>query len=82
MTSAAHMTRALAVFRSLGLRATPAPTDYRTGGLIDYSNPTIWLPDVGALSATSAALKEYLGILVYWVRGEIHTDALRSVLRG
>jgi uncharacterized SAM-binding protein YcdF (DUF218 family) len=82
VTSAAHMTRALAVFRSLGLHATAAPTDYETGGLIDYRNPTIWLPDASTLSGTASALKEYLGILVYWLRGWIHTDALRSVLAG
>ena len=82
VTSASHMLRALAVFRSLGLHAIPAPTDYEGGGAIDYTWPTVWIPDAGALVGTGMAMKEYLGIAVYTLRGWIHVDALRSALGG
>jgi len=76
VTSAAHMPRSLAVFRSLGLNALPAATDYAGGASIDHSNPTVWLPDAGALWATAAGVKEYLGIAVYWMRGWIRDPRL------
>jgi uncharacterized SAM-binding protein YcdF (DUF218 family) len=75
VTSAAHMRRSIAVFRSVGLDPIPAPSDYATG-LIDYGNWTIWVPDAGALRGTTSALKEWQGIFVYWLRGQIRTDAL------
>jgi uncharacterized SAM-binding protein YcdF (DUF218 family) len=82
VTSASHMLRALSVFRSLGLQAIPAPTDFETGGAIDYTWPSVWIPDAGALAETGVAVKEYLGIAVYMARGWIHLDALQSALRG
>jgi uncharacterized SAM-binding protein YcdF (DUF218 family) len=75
VTSAKHMWRSLAVFRTLGLDAIPAGTDY-SGNRIDYASPMAWLPDAGALHGSSGALKEYLGIFVYWLRGQIRWDAL------
>lgn len=82
VTSAAHMLRSLAVFRSLGLNAIPAATDFSGGVAVDYANAVLWMPDAGALRATAAGIKEYLGIAVYWLRGWIHLDALRSAMRG
>lgn len=68
VTSALHMPRAVAAFRAVGLDVIPAPTDYEVVArrqlvLLDL------LPDAGALSSSSRAMKEYLGMLVYWVRG-------------
>jgi hypothetical protein len=34
------------------------------------------VPDAGALRGTTSALKEWQGIFVYWLRGQIRTDAL------
>ena len=76
VTSASHMTRALAVFRTLGLHAIPAGTDYSGGATMLYSNPLVWLPDVGALRASGGVLKELVGIAVYWARGWIRLDTL------
>ncbi len=76
VTSASHMPRALAIFRRLGLNAIPAPTDFwvsvqeqaeirdsRQGLLISL------LPSAENLHQVSRALKEYLGLWVYRLRG-------------
>lgn len=67
VTSALHMPRALATFHAAGVDAIPAPTDFevtpRPRVLLD------WLPDAGALAASTRALKEYLGFWVYRWRG-------------
>ncbi len=66
VTSALHMRRALATFRSVGIDAIPSPTDYEIvrgeGGrrtVLEY------LPDAGALSAATHAIREYAGYIVY-----------------
>lgn len=74
VTSAAHMWRSMAVFESAGLRAIPAASDYGPGR-IDLRDPRVWLPDAGALYGTNGAIKEYLGMLVYRLRGQIHAVA-------
>jgi uncharacterized SAM-binding protein YcdF (DUF218 family) len=74
VTSATHMWRSMAVFESAGLRAIPAATDYDPGR-IDLGDPRVWIPDVGALQGTNRAIKEYLGMLVYRLRGQIRGAA-------
>lgn len=68
VTSAFHMRRALAAFRAVGVEAILAPTDFR---MIAANKPglLVWLPDAEALSASMLAIKEYLGLAVYWWRG-------------
>ncbi|MCP3869384.1 MAG: YdcF family protein [Gammaproteobacteria bacterium] len=69
VTSAFHMGRALATFRSQGIDAIPAATDYdRLAKAHEILN---WLPDAKALYRTTLVLKEYLGMLVYRLRGWI-----------
>lgn len=67
VTSALHMARALATFRSAGIEAFPAPTDHQVAaegrGLLDG------LPSPDALVTFTAALKEQVGLLVYRLRG-------------
>ena len=70
VTSAAHMWRAKALFESAGVEVIPAPTDFTLNGL-DLRVVLAWIPDAGALRGTSAALKEYLGVLVARLRGQI-----------
>ncbi len=77
VTSAVHMPRAVALFRHQGLVVTPAPADY-TVTLADWQNffhasfPA-WiiqmLPTAGNMDATSTALKEYIGLAIYGLRG-------------
>lgn len=67
MTTASHMRRALACFRSAGVDAIPAPTEfYQPPDELGILN---WLPDAGALRTTTLIVKEYLGLLVYRFRG-------------
>jgi uncharacterized SAM-binding protein YcdF (DUF218 family) len=70
VTSAMHMPRALAVFRSVGLRTHPAGTDFRA---MRGSSGTIlsWIPSITNLTMTESAIKEYLGYAVYQWRGWI-----------
>jgi uncharacterized SAM-binding protein YcdF (DUF218 family) len=70
VTSAIHMPRALATFRSAQVDALPAPTDYT---VVSESSRTLldFLPDSGALAETTRAIKEYLGLVVYRWRGWI-----------
>ena len=67
VTSAIHMTRALATFKVAGVNVVPAPTDFQA---IPQSRHLLsWLPDAGALLGSSLAIKEYLGLWVYRWRG-------------
>jgi uncharacterized SAM-binding protein YcdF (DUF218 family) len=79
VTSAMHMPRAVALFEKQGVDVIPAPADYNITQA-DWDH--LWepnlttqlfnlLPSVGNLSATTSALKEYIGILAYNLRGWI-----------
>ena len=78
VTSAIHMPRAIAIFRNLGIQAIAAPTDYRISQLeIDEPNRTSeatilnFLPDEERFFHTTQAIKEYIGMVVYKIRGWI-----------
>ena len=77
ITSAMHMPRAVRLFEKQGFEVIPAPTDYN---ITQTSWDRLWepnmvtqlfnlLPTVGNLSDTTSAIKEYLGILTYSLRG-------------
>ncbi len=72
VTSAYHMPRAMGVFRKAGFAVEPWPVDYRTGGWAD-----LWrweLSPIEGLRRLDMAAKEWVGLLVYWLRGR--TDSL------
>jgi uncharacterized SAM-binding protein YcdF (DUF218 family) len=76
VTSAMHMPRSMAIFKKLDINAIAAPTDYRMSQEeIDQPNRQIeaailaLLPNEADLSLTTSALKEYIGILVYKLKG-------------
>ncbi|MEX2543082.1 MAG: YdcF family protein [Trueperaceae bacterium] len=69
VTSAMHMPRALAVFRTLGWRLVPYPVDYRTSGVPGWLNPN---PLPGAsLARFDEAVREWGAVLVYIQSGRI-----------
>lgn len=68
VTSAFHMPRSQAVFRKAGFDSVPAPTDFRSG----WGQPDVlfqWLPDPEHLYLSTTALKEWLGLGIYRLRG-------------
>jgi uncharacterized SAM-binding protein YcdF (DUF218 family) len=78
VTSAMHMPRSLQIFRRQGMEAIPAPTDFLlTQQDIEESNSTPQatvlsiVPDTDRLDKTTRALKEYIGMVVYRLRGWI-----------
>ncbi|MDX2097147.1 MAG: YdcF family protein [Leptolyngbyaceae cyanobacterium bins.59] len=76
VTSAIHMPRSLAIFKRQGIDAIAAPTDF----LMTQTDPEEMtstlkgfflgmLPDIERLGTTTRALKEYIGLVVYRLRG-------------
>ncbi|MGB5960876.1 MAG: YdcF family protein [Coleofasciculaceae cyanobacterium] len=76
VTSAMHMPRSLAIFQRLGIDTVAAPTDFlvtqqelaEPNSSIEASLLNI-VPDAFRLEMTTRALKEYLGTLIYRLRG-------------
>jgi len=78
VTSALHMPRALGAFRQQGIEAVPAPTDFlatraerRALNRSVAASVLALIPDAERLKTSTQALKEYLGLAVYWLRGWI-----------
>jgi len=76
VTSALHMPRSLRIFQKLGMDVIAAPTDYWIVENVrnEYqASPQAMtlslLPEAERLRLTTRALKEYVGIVVYWLRG-------------
>ena len=77
VTSALHMPRSVDLFKHQGFDVIPAPTDYSVTQaawqrLTDPNLATQLLnlmPSIDNLSSVTRALKEYLGMLVYRLRG-------------
>jgi uncharacterized SAM-binding protein YcdF (DUF218 family) len=66
VTSAAHMVRARRVLESSGLRVCPRPADRQ---YLKPVFPEMLLPQISALQKSTSALHEYLGLVLYAVRG-------------
>ncbi len=66
VTSAAHMPRAVRTFRRAGLNPIPYPVDFRVLGDYGWED---WLPNTENLVTEEGALKEYLGLVYYTIRG-------------
>lgn len=76
VTSAMHMPRAIRIFQRQGIEAIAAPTDFLVTSqeMDELSNSPqatalSLLPDAEQLEQTTKSLKEYLGMLVYYLRG-------------
>ncbi len=69
VTSAFHMRRARALFKNQGIDVTPYPTDF----ISETPNRprSIFLPSGKILWKWEALIKEWVGIFVYWLKGDI-----------
>lgn len=71
VTSAFHMPRSVGIFTKAGIEVVPWPTDYRTPGPqwfgFDIANP------VQNVNVTTAAIKEWVGLLVYYWTGKTNS---------
>ena len=67
VTSAAHMPRAMGVFRRAGFPVEPWPVDYRTAGSWDL----VRLFDAPAegLKRLDQVTREWMGLVAYWLTG-------------
>lgn len=68
VTSAQHMPRSLATFAAAGIEAVPVPTDFHVRQPL-FESVFDLLPDAGALAGTTGAIKEFIGLAVYRMRG-------------
>lgn len=75
VTSAMHMPRSLLIFKRQGIDAIAAPTDFLVTE-DDFKPKDSWqaivfnlLPDIENLDKTTSAIKEYVGIAVYRLKG-------------
>lgn len=75
VTSALHMPRSLLVFKRQGIEVIAAPTDFLVSQQDIDSNGSFQatvlnlLPDATTLQRLTQALKEYIGIGVYRLKG-------------
>lgn len=76
VTSALHMPRSLLVFKHQGIEVTAAPTDFQVTEAdlqeIQSSPQAILinlLPDISRIQYSTQALKEYIGLAVYRLKG-------------
>jgi len=68
VTSALHMPRAIGVFRKQQIDAVAASSPPQ---IIVPEDPafSFWQPNTHVLAASRSVVKEYVGMLVYWLRG-------------
>ncbi|UOD51490.1 YdcF family protein [Orrella daihaiensis] len=66
VTSALHMPRAMAAFDGTSVAVTPAalPPQIRLDGSTPQTN---WSPDLHTLLASRSIIKEYAGLVIYWL---------------
>lgn len=69
VTSAFHMPRSMALFEKAGFSVLPWPTDYRTSGREGIGFFTDNASD--SIDNTSLALREWIGLVAYWLSGRI-----------
>ncbi len=69
VTSAFHMPRSIGLFRKAGFAVEACPVDWRVGGRSD-----LWAFSTVAgegLGRTDIGLREWIGLLAYWLTGKI-----------
>ena len=70
VTSALHMPRAMTAFDDQPMIVTPAPLPAQIIWPKGRTMP-IWMPDLHTLLASQTIIKEYVGLILYWVRATL-----------
>ena len=68
VTSALHMPRSMGVFRKQGVDPIAAGSPPQIV-VPDDPSFSFWQPSMRALNASRSVVKEYVGMLIYWLRG-------------
>jgi uncharacterized SAM-binding protein YcdF (DUF218 family) len=68
VTSAYHMPRSIGVFRQAGFAVEAFPVDWRTRGREDVLRPFATVGD--GLRRTDTAVREWVGLAIYWLTGQ------------
>lgn len=74
VTSAMHLPRAMRLFETQGLRAAAYPCGYQTAlkaGTWPGLEPGYFIPSTLALARSTAAINEFVGLLVYRLAGKL-----------
>lgn len=66
ITSAAHMRRAVRSFENYDLKPVPFPVNFQ---IVEEIGGFEYLPSAEALWITNGAMREYMALVLYWVRG-------------
>ena len=69
VTSAWHLPRARMAFAGQGMMVAPEPSDFRSGPRL--FGPATLVPTYEALSVSSVAIREWIGILAYRLLGKL-----------
>ena len=69
VTSAFHMKRAKKLFEREGINVIPYPVDFKSSKnfVSKLINPIQWMPSANNLSASSMAVREIIGRIIYRV---------------
>jgi uncharacterized SAM-binding protein YcdF (DUF218 family) len=69
------MSRSLRIFQKQGINTIPAPTDFIAAPPVEAAQQTFHsavvrsMPQADNLQQVTRVLKEYIGMVVYWLRG-------------
>jgi len=66
VTSALHMPRAMTAFSDQLVSVTPAPLPTQINWPQDRDR-SVWMPDMHTLLASQTVIKEYAGLVLYWL---------------
>ena len=78
VTSAVHMPRSMALFRSQGMEPIPAPAGHSVKQREGRLRPADFFPSAGVLFQTERAVYEYLGMAWARLRGQIATTEVKN----
>jgi uncharacterized SAM-binding protein YcdF (DUF218 family) len=79
VTSAYHMPRSIGIFRQAGFAVEAYPVDWRTSGIEDALRPFPTLSE--GLRRTDTAVREWVGLLAYWLTGK-SSELFPAPIRG